>query len=93
MRHYYAGHSYMGINFTYDSPCWLLHVFFTKKERDKWVWEHRYDDQSNLVADVVKKDDAEKIAGEKAIRAIRQDRNWGAIERDYRVIMHYHKDW
>ena len=38
-RHYYAASSYMGINYTYDSPCWSLQAFDSKIERDNWVDE------------------------------------------------------
>lgn len=34
---YYLGHSYMGINYTYDSPCWEVYGFGSKKERDAGV--------------------------------------------------------
>ena len=37
MKHYYAGHSYMGTNYTYDSPCWVAYRFDGKADRDEWV--------------------------------------------------------
>lgn len=62
-RHYYAGYSYMGINFTYDSPCWESFAFDSKKERDNWVNENRYNDQGNIVAEAITRRVAFKIAG------------------------------
>lgn len=48
-KHYYAGSSYMGINYTYDSPCWSLFAFDNKNERDEWVNE---DDQHRESVDL-----------------------------------------
>ena len=62
-KHYYAAHSYMGINFTYDSPCWSAYVFYSKKERDQWVEDGKYNDQGNLVKEAVSRKTAFKIAG------------------------------
>ena len=36
-KHYYAAHSYMGLNYTYDSPCWTLTAFDDLEERDAYV--------------------------------------------------------
>ena len=33
-RYYYAAESTMGLSFTYDSPCWLVLAFTSKKARD-----------------------------------------------------------
>jgi len=53
-RHYYAAHSYMGLNYTYDSPCWVVYAFDTLQERDQWVREHEYSqDTGNYVAKAV----------------------------------------
>jgi hypothetical protein len=87
-KFYYAGHSYMGINFTYDSPCWTLHVFQDKKQRDNWVWDNRYNDQSSMVTEVESVDNAVKIAGRKALDDIRAGKDWNRIESDYRVRLH-----
>ena len=60
--HYYAAHSYMGLNYTYDSPCWSLYVFDSKKERDDWVNENEYSqDTGNYVAMAVDKKTAIKL--------------------------------
>jgi len=43
-RHFYAASSYMGLNYTYDSPCWDLTAFDSSAERDAYVAddsEHR----------------------------------------------------
>ena len=31
-RHYYVASSYMGLNYTYDSPCWTLTAYDTIAE-------------------------------------------------------------
>ena len=36
-KKYYAAYSSYGINVTYDSGGWAVHVFQTKQERDAWV--------------------------------------------------------
>lgn len=62
-RYYYAAHSYMGLNYTYDSPCWVVYVFPTKQERDLWVDENEYDQSTgNYVAEAISCDTARKIA-------------------------------
>lgn len=62
-RHYYAAHSYMGVNFTFDSPCWIAFRFDSKKERDAWVCDGEYNDQGNRVKCAVKRIDVVKILG------------------------------
>lgn len=62
MRHYYAGHSYMGVNFTYASPCWTVFVFDSKRDRDAWVYEHMYRN-GNIVAEPITREIAWRIAG------------------------------
>jgi hypothetical protein len=50
-RHYYAEHSYMGLNYTYDSPCWMVYVFDSKTERDEWLKTGEYNQSTgNYVA-------------------------------------------
>lgn len=62
-KHYYAAHSYMGLNFTYDSPCWMVYMFDTKAERDQWVKDNEYSqDTGNYVAQAVDLDTARQIA-------------------------------
>lgn len=61
-RHFYVAHSYMGINFTYDSPCWMIYAFDTKKQRDEWYNQNKYSDQGNVVAKVVSGSLARHIA-------------------------------
>lgn len=61
-KQYYAAHSYMGLNFTYDSPCWKVYIFDTAKERDQWVETHEYNGQ-NYVAMAVSLKTAKKIIG------------------------------
>lgn len=60
-RSYYAAHSYMGINYTYDSPCWQVYVFADRRTRDEWVAKNEYNN-GNLVAQTVTRREAEKIA-------------------------------
>ena len=62
-KHFYAAHSYMGTNFTYDSPCWIAYVFNSHQERDQWVGDGKYNDQGNLVKEPVTRQIAFKIAG------------------------------
>ena len=61
-RHYYAGHSYMGVNFTFDSPCWTAYAFDTKSERDQYVEDNEYRD-GNRVTEIIDRKIAYKIAG------------------------------
>lgn len=61
-RHYYAGKSYMGTNYSYDSACWTAYAFDSKVERDTWLAEHEYKD-GNRVAEVIDRATAHKIAG------------------------------
>lgn len=44
-KHFYAASSYMGLNYTWDSPCWTLTAYDTAKERDAAV-----DADSNTMA-------------------------------------------
>jgi hypothetical protein len=61
-KHFYAAHSYMGLNYTYDSPCWSLFAFDVQKERDKWVKDNEYSqDAGNYVATAVNSETARKI--------------------------------
>lgn len=61
--HYYAAHSYMGLNYTYDSPCWMVYAFDTPQGRDHWVEKNEYNqDTGNLVAQAVYAKEAYKIA-------------------------------
>ena len=62
-KHYYAAHSHMGLNYTYDSPCWLVYSFLSEWERDEWVKAHEYSqDTGNYVAEAVNYKTACKIA-------------------------------
>ena len=63
MKHYYAGHSYMGTNFTYDSPCWVAYRFDSKQERDKFVNANEYNEQGNRVTEAITQKIAYAIAG------------------------------
>ncbi len=61
-KHYYAAHSYMGLNYTYDSPCWTLYAFDSAAERDAWVEDNEYSqDTGNYVAEPVTSETARKI--------------------------------
>lgn len=60
-RHYYAAHSYMGLNYTYDSPCWSLYAFDSAAERDAWLADNEYSN-GNLVAEAVTVKTARKIS-------------------------------
>jgi len=52
----------MGVNFTFDSPCWLVFMFDSKKERDVWVKEHEYVD-GNIKAIAITQKVAYQILG------------------------------
>jgi hypothetical protein len=62
-KYFFAAHSHIGLNYTYDSPCWLVYAFGTKQERDAWVTSHEYEN-GNRVAQSVTKREAIKIAPE-----------------------------
>jgi hypothetical protein len=58
----------MGINFTFDSPCWQLMVFDSAAERDAWLSDNQYNDQGNLVAEAETASNAAKLIGSAAYR-------------------------
>ena len=62
-RRYYGAYSYMGVNFTYDSPCWTAYGFDSKAERDAWVADGEYNDQSNRVKTAISRKEAQTMAG------------------------------
>ena len=61
-KQYYVGHSYMGINYTYDSECWRVYAFDSKKARDEYLDNNEYDG-SQYVAESITRKTAEKILG------------------------------
>lgn len=61
-KHFYAGHSYMGTEFTFDSGCWKLYRFATKSARSAWLENNERRDEK-LVAEEVTRVDAARIAG------------------------------
>lgn len=61
-RYFYAAKSYMGLEFTYDSPCWKAYRFESAKARDAWLQENNYRD-GKLVAESVSRKVAMKIIG------------------------------
>lgn len=75
VRMYYAGHSYMGLNMTYDSSCWEVFGFDTKKERDAWVEEHEYSIQASQYV-------AAAITHKIAMRILKPGK-YGTIQRLY----------
>ena len=63
-RHYYAGKSFMGVNFSYDCDCWKAYRFDSKKERDEWVAKNEYNQNTgNYVAEALSANVALRIAG------------------------------
>jgi len=60
MKNFYAGKSFIGLNFTYDSACWEVYMFDSKKERDNWLEENEYCNGS-LVAEAISQKIAYKI--------------------------------
>jgi hypothetical protein len=64
MKKFYAGKSYMGTNYTYDSECWSAYVFDNKTERDEWVKNNEWDQNtSQYVAEAITRKAAYQIAG------------------------------
>ena len=61
-KYYYVGHSYMGLNFTYDSPCWRVYKF-ASMELMRFYLEHNERDENtgNYVAQRISRKTAEKI--------------------------------
>jgi len=45
----------MGINFTFNSPCWSVFMFDSKKERDAWVKENEYSDGNRKAVEITQK--------------------------------------
>lgn len=61
-RKFYAAHSYMGLNYVYSAPCWKVLVFDNRKERNDWVNENEYSqDTGNYVAMACSRKTANKI--------------------------------
>jgi len=53
----------MGLGYTYDSPCWEVRAFDSKQERDEYVDECGYNqDTGNYVAEACTRKVAEEIA-------------------------------
>lgn len=61
-RPYYAVHSYMGLDYTIDSPCYVAYQFADKTSRDAWVADNEYSD-GQYVARAATKAEAYKVAG------------------------------
>ena len=61
-NHHYVAHSYMGLNYTYDSPCWIVYAFHSITERQLWIADCEYNDQGNKVAEIISKKEACKIS-------------------------------
>jgi hypothetical protein len=88
-KNYYGAHSYMGTNYTYDSPCWVLHVFQSAKERDEWCNSNEYNDQGNIVKESVSAKTACKIVGRKCIDDLCANVSHYEIENTYnRIYIH-----
>lgn len=61
-RKVYAVHSYMGLDYTIDSPCYVAYQFDDKASRAAWLDEHAYSD-GQYVARAATKAEAYKVAG------------------------------
>lgn len=87
-RHYFVGHSYMGVNYTYDSPCWSLHVFSSQQEREDFLKEHEYKD-GNRVCMKVSAKIAAKIVCHNFIKDLRSGMHYDKLMLNYnRVVIH-----
>jgi hypothetical protein len=62
VKHYYVGYNSYGTQFTYDGGGWSAHVFWSREERDKWVHDHEYNDQGNVVVESISAQTAYQIA-------------------------------
>jgi len=70
MQHYYAAHSYMGMNYTYDSPCWMVYRFTSNEARRDWLQANAYDGRQ-YVAESVTRKTAAKICGRQSLETPR----------------------
>ena len=68
-KNYYVGYSYMGLNFSYDSECWRVYAFTSKKARDNYIQQNSYDGRQ-LIAKAITRKTAEKILGQSLDRAV-----------------------
>jgi hypothetical protein len=66
----------MGLNFTYDSPCWSVYRFDSQKERELWMKDHEYCD-NKWVAQVATRKEAEKV------RKYFTPVYWNELEKDF----------
>lgn len=62
-KHYYVGHSYMGTNYTYESPCWVVYSFDSYADRKEWLNKNWCNDQGNRVAQAITRKEAFEIIG------------------------------
>lgn len=79
----------MGINFTFDSPCWVLHVFSSKNERDNYVKKHEYSENGNRVFVAVTAKEAASIVKSEALKELRENKSHDKIMEEYsRIFIH-----
>ena len=63
-RLYYALHSYMGLDYSLDSQCWIAYAFASQASRAKWVHKNEYcRDTGNYVARAGTRREAYQVAG------------------------------
>jgi HD superfamily phosphodiesterase len=85
-RLFYVGYSYMGTNFSYDSFCWKVYAFDSKKARREWLDDNTYDRSSNnIVAEPIDRQTAYRILKFKKNMKIRFDKqeNYSILSCDY----------
>jgi hypothetical protein len=87
-KKYYGAYSDRGINNTWNSECWVLHVFYSTRARDIWVSQNKYNDCDNLVAESVSARVARRIVSPRAMQAIQGDKYPNIIELTYNVVIH-----
>jgi hypothetical protein len=61
-KKYYAAHSYMGTDYTFNSPCWVAYQFNSKADRDAWLEGNEYKDGKRVAQSVTRKS-VEQIVG------------------------------
>lgn len=45
-KYFYAAQSDKGLNMSYNSTCWIVHAFTTRKKRDTYVNKHSEDTET-----------------------------------------------
>ena len=60
-RRFYAAYNPYGVHLTYNSIGWSVYAFSSKKGRDAYVEENRYNRNGNIVCEEIAKKDIKDI--------------------------------